>query len=129
DHEAGLGEQRRDVARRHRAVELAAFRRLAHHHEALAVELGRYFFRLAPLSKVARLEVGLHRLEARAVLLGGAERLAFGEQEIAGVTVLDTDDVTHLAEPADALQQDHFHFSTPYEDRVEFARLRAIRPR
>ena len=101
--------QRGDVARRHRAVELAAFGRLPQHGEALAVELLGDLFGLALLLEVARLELDLHGLEARAVFLGGAQRLALRQQEIARKAVLDAHDFAHLAELGDAFEQDHFH--------------------
>jgi hypothetical protein len=45
-----------------------------------------------------------------AVVLGGAQRLLLRQQEVARVTVLDVDDVAHLAEAADALKQNNLHF-------------------
>ena len=46
----------------------------------------------------------------RAVVLGGAQRLALRQQEIAREPVLDADDFTHLAELGDAFEQNDFHF-------------------
>ena len=98
-----------EIARRDRPVELAAFGRLAEHREALAVELLADLLRFALLLEVARLELDLHVLEARAVLLGGTQRLALGQEKIARKAVLDAHDVAHLAELGDAFEQDHFH--------------------
>jgi hypothetical protein len=41
--------------------------------------------------------------------LGGAQRLLFGQQEVAGKAVLDPDFVTHLAQLFDSFEQDHLH--------------------
>ena len=65
--------------------------------------------RLALERKRARLQFALHRLESRAIGVGGAQRLAARQQEIAGKTVLDANNVAHLAQSGDALQEDHFH--------------------
>src|SRR5262249_54061790 len=110
-HEALFGCKRSDVARRYRAVELSTFGRLAQHCEALAVELLRDLFGLAPELEIARLELDLHRLEARAVFLGGAQRLAAGQEVVAREAVLDAYDLTHLAELGHPFEQDHFHGS------------------
>src|SRR5262249_21356016 len=109
DRKTLVGHQRGDVAWRHRAVKLAAFGRLAQYREVLAVELLGDLLGLALELEVARLELDLHGLEARLVLLGGAQRLATGEEEIAGKAVLDAHDLAHLAELADTFEQDHFH--------------------
>ena len=60
--------------------------------------------------EIARLELRSFVFEALAVGLGGAQRLALGQQEVACEAVLDGDHVAHLAEPADALEKDHLHF-------------------
>ena len=98
---------------RDRAVELAAFRRLAQHREVLAVELLADLLGFAALFEIARLEVDLHRFEARAVVLGGAQRLALRQQKVARKAVFDAHDVAHLAEPADTFKQNDFHGSSP----------------
>ena len=59
--------------------------------------------------EVARFQLHLHAFELGAVILGGAQRLALREQEIARETVLDADDFAHLTELGDAFEQDHFH--------------------
>ena len=48
-------------------------------------------------------------LRTSAVVLGGAQRLLLRQQEVAGVAVLDVDDVAHLAEAADALEENDLH--------------------
>ena len=60
-------------------------------------------------SRLLRLELRLHALELGAVVLGGAQRLALRQQEIARKAVLDAHDFAHLAELGDAFEQDHFH--------------------
>ena len=55
---------------------------------------------------VARFEVGALGLELLLVRLGGAQGLAARQQEVAGVAVLDAHRVAHVAELADALQQE-----------------------
>ena len=58
---------------------------------------------------VARLEIGALRLELLLVRFGRAQRLAARQQEVAGVAVLDVDRVAHVAELADALEQNDIH--------------------
>src|SRR5262249_17344184 len=48
-------------------------------------------------------------LEALAIGLRGAERLALREKIVAGEAVLDVDDVAHLSEAPDALKKDDLH--------------------
>src|SRR5690606_10217722 len=98
-----------DIARRNRAIELARVAGLANRRELLAVELlgDRLGFLLE--LEVARLELNAPLLELLHVLLGGAQRLVLGQEVIAGIAVLHVDDVTHLAETADTLQQDNLH--------------------
>ena len=58
---------------------------------------------------VARFEIGALGLELLLVRLGRAQGLAARQQEVAGVAVLDADRVAHVAELADALQQNDVH--------------------
>ena len=44
-----------------------------------------------------------------AIGFGGAERLALRQEKVAGEAVLDGDDVAHLAEAPNALEQDDLH--------------------
>ena len=98
-----------DVAGGDRAVEGAAVGGGANHHEGLAVELLRDLLGLAAGLEVAHLELGAVGLEALEVALGGAQRLALGQEEVAGVAVLDGDDLAHLAELGDALEEYDLH--------------------
>ena len=107
--EALCAHQFGEIARRHRAVELAAFGGLPQHSKTLAVELPGDLLGLAFLFQIARFQFDLHGVEARLVLLGGAQRLAFGQEVIARKPVLDAHDFAHLSELGDALEQDHFH--------------------
>ncbi len=59
--------------------------------------------------EIVGLELGALALEHLAVVFGGAQRFLLRQQEVAGVAVLDGDDVAHLAELADALKQDDLH--------------------
>src|SRR5262249_59079332 len=94
---------------RYRAVKLAALGGLAQHREALTVELLSNLFRFSFLLEVARFELDFHLLEARAVVLGGAQCFALGQEIVAREAVLDAYDVAHLATLGDARKQDHFH--------------------
>ena len=114
DAEAAGGDDLGDVARGHRAVELAGVAGLPDGEEGLAVELGRHGLGFLLQLEVARLELGAVLLEARQVLLGGAQRLLLRQQEIARIAVLDVDDVAHLAEAADALEKDDLHECAPF---------------
>ena len=109
DRESPLREQHREIARRYRAIELTGFRGLAQHREGAAVELPRDLFRLASQLEVARLELRFHGFEFGFVLLRGAQRFAFWQQEIAGIAVLDAHDVADLTELGHAFEQNHFH--------------------
>ena len=53
-------------------------------------------------------------LELRLVLLGGAQRLALRQQEVAGVAVAYADGLTHGAELGDALEENDVHGSVPF---------------
>ena len=68
DGEAARGHQLGDVARGHRAVELAGIAGLADGEEALAGELGRDRLGLLLQLEIARLELGAILLEALEVL-------------------------------------------------------------
>ena len=103
-----------DVAGGDRAVERAAVGGGADHHEGLAVELRRDLLGLLLGLEVARLELGALGLEALEVGFGGAQRLALRQEEVAGVAVLDVDDVAHLAELGDAFEQNDLHVLPPY---------------
>ena len=70
-------------------------------------------FRLRLQLEIAGLELRALALEALAIGLGGAERLALRQEEIAGEAVLDGHHVAHLAEAADALKKDHLHVLAP----------------
>ena len=98
-----------DVAGRDRAVERAAVGGGANHHEGLAVELLRDRLGLLLQLEVAHLELGAVGLEALHVGFGGAQRLALRQEEVAGVAVLDGDDLAHLAELGDALEEYDLH--------------------
>ena len=59
--------------------------------------------------EVARLELDALCLETLLVGLGGAQRLAVRQEEIAGIAVLDFDGLAHLAELRHAFEQNDFH--------------------
>src|SRR5690606_23381842 len=77
--------------------------------KALALQLGRDGVGLLLEFEIARLKLHAVALELGHIVLGCAERLAFRQQEIASIAVTDLDDVAHLAEPADAFEQDDLH--------------------
>ncbi len=107
--DAGFRDHHCDIARRDRAEKLAGFRRLAQHHEGLAVDLSGNLLGFAAVLGIARLELLAHLLKARLVFLGRAQGLALGEQEIAGKAVFDAHGLAHLAELGDAFEQNDFH--------------------
>ena len=114
DGEAALGDRRGDVASGNRAVELTALARLTDDDEALAVELGRNAMRIRFQLEIPCLELRPVALEALAIGLGGAERLALRQQKIAGEAVLDGDHVAHLSEAPNALEQNDLHVRHSY---------------
>src|SRR5262245_43818257 len=117
DAEATGGDDLDDVARRHRAVELTGVAGLTNGSEALALELGGHCLRLLLQFEVARFQLGAVRFEALEVLLCGAQRLLLRQQEVAGIAVLDVDDIAHLPEAADALQKYDLHGGAPFSYR------------
>src|SRR3712207_6354868 len=71
--------------------------------------------RLLAALQVLRLELGALLLEARQVLLAGADRLALRQEEVAGVAGADPHHLAHLPELVHALHQDEFdHRSGPF---------------
>ncbi len=110
DGEAAGGDGLGDVARRHRAIELAGVAGRADGDEDLAFELLGDGLGLFLELEVVGFELRALGLEVGAVVLGRAQRLLLRQQEVARVTVLDVDDVAHLAEAADALKQNNLHF-------------------
>src|SRR5665811_2577785 len=114
DGEAAFADRRGDVAGRDRAVELAVVARLADDDEVFSVELPGDALGVGLALKVVRLKLSALALEAFAVGVGGAKCLAAREEKVAGVAVLDRDDVTHLANAANALQQNDLHDRCSY---------------
>src|SRR4029078_170086 len=82
---------------------------MADYDEGLAVDLGGELAGFALRLEVLLLEIGAHRFEARLVFAGRAQRLAAREEEIAGKAVFHTDCLAHLADLADAVEQNDFH--------------------
>src|SRR5271166_2482947 len=109
DGEARGGQRLRDVARRHRPIELSGLAGLANDDHRRPVYLGGNLVGAALELVVARFEFGALGLEFLLVGLGRAQRLAARQQEVAGVAVLDADGVAHGTELADALQQYDVH--------------------
>src|SRR5262245_496648 len=102
-------EQACDVARRNRAEQLPALACLTEDDVGLAVELAGKRAGLAFKLKALGLQFGLHVLEASFVVRSCTKRFAARQQEIASEAVFDANDIAHLAEFADALEQDYFH--------------------
>ena len=113
DRDAGVGERVRDVAGVDRAVQLAGFAGLAQDHDAAAVDLGGGGGRLLLALQIGGLELDAAPLELGAGCLGRAQRLAVRHQVVAREAVLDGDDVAHLTELLDPLEQDHLHAAFP----------------
>ena len=65
--------------------------------------------------EIARLELRALLFEALTIGLGGAQRLALGQEKVAGKAVLDGDHIAHLAETADALKKNDLHFDAPVQ--------------
>ena len=59
------------------------------------------------------LELGAAGFEVLLGLFGGATGAARGDQEVAGVTVLDLDDFAEVAEVHDLVEQNHLHGRSP----------------
>ena len=102
-----------DIAGRDRAEQLAGFARLADDDEGLAVDLGRDLAGFALALEALLLQLRLHAFVFGLAFGIGAQRLAAGQQKVAGIAVLDADNVAHLAEFADAFEQNDFHGSSP----------------
>jgi hypothetical protein len=64
--------------------------------------------------QVPRFELRPLALEALAIGLGGAQRLALRQQKVAGKAVLNGDHLAHLSETADALEQNDLHVRHSY---------------
>jgi hypothetical protein len=111
DGETAIGDRGGDVARRDRAVKLAAVACLADQDKGLAVQLVRDLLGLALELEVMGLELGLLSLEIFAVGLGGAQGLPLWQQEVAGEAVLHLHLVAHLAELLDPFEQNDLHGS------------------
>ena len=77
------------------------------------VELGRDLVCAALELVIARLEIGALALEFLLVGLGRAQSLAARQQEVAGVAVLHAHRIAHMAELADAFQQNDVHGLSP----------------
>src|SRR4029077_8373576 len=102
-----------NVARRDRAVELAALAGLADEHDGLSVELLGDRLGLLLQLEIAGLDVGALRLEAIAIGVGRGERPLARQKEIAGEPVLDADHIADLAELGDTFEQNDFHVVSP----------------
>ena len=77
---------------------------------------------LGPIAgSLEREALGAPALELLQRHLGGAAGLALRNQEIAGVTVLDLDDIAELAEIGQLLEQDHLHLQAPESASVAIA--------
>ena len=109
--EAALGDAIGDIARRNRAVKLARIARLTDRHERFAGELFANGFGFLFELKVVSFEVNALGFKFLAVFLGRTQCLVLRQQEVACVPVFHGDDVAHLSEAADALQEDDLHGS------------------
>src|SRR6185437_15018903 len=112
DLAAGDGEARcrhrvREIARRDRAVELAALARLTDQHDLEAVELLRDLLGFALARQVLRFELRALLLEIGKVLFRRAQRLFLRQEEVARIARAHLHDLTHLAEILDPLEEDH----------------------
>ena len=114
-----------DVARRDRAVELAGVAGGADQDEALAFDLGGNGFGFFLVLQVGGFELGAAAVEHLLVFFGGAQGLFLRQQEVAGVPVLDVDDVAHLAEAADTLEKNNLHVTCSL--RFWFVRFALVR--
>src|SRR6185437_6762695 len=117
DREARRGHGVGDVARRDRAVELAAFAGLPDDDDVDAFELTRNLFGLSLLREVLRLELGALLFEESEIVLGRAQRLFLRQQKISCKTRAYFHHLAHLAKIFDALQQDEFDHGRPLLDR------------
>ena len=111
--EAAFGDRGRDVAGVDRTVEDAGLAGLAQHDEGLAVELGGDGGGFGLALQVARFELGALGLELGDVGLGGAQRLAARQKEVAGEARLHLHHVADLAELFDAFEKNDLHGPFP----------------
>ena len=88
---------------------LPDFARLTDDHDGQAADPLGDPLRLLAALEVLRLELGALLLEARQVVLAGAQRLLLRQQEVAGEAGLHLHHVAHLSELFDTLEQDQFH--------------------
>jgi len=77
------------------------------------VELASLFLRGRENLVLLLLELGATLLKLGDARIGGAPRLAGRDQEVAGVAVLDFDDVAELAQVSHLLQENDLHGSCP----------------
>src|SRR5688572_19084880 len=113
DGEAVGAQRLGDVARGHRAVELAGLAGLPDDDDRLAVEAGGNAGGGLAALLIALFDRGAFLLELGAVGFGGAQGLLLRQQIIAGEPVLDGDLVADMAQTADALEQNDFHLGSP----------------
>ncbi len=82
---------------------------MADQDDLLALDIGRQLFGFAALVGIVRFDLCAVGLEDLLVGLVGAQRLLVGQQEVAGVTVLDGNDIADAAELFDAFEQNDIH--------------------
>ena len=98
-----------DVAGGDRTVKLAGFARLADDDQLHAVQLRRRASAALLRSLgVLRFKLGALLFKQFEIGFGRAQRLLVRQQEIAGKTGADLDDLAHLAQALDAFQKNDF---------------------
>src|SRR6266478_7568369 len=109
DREACLSDGVGDVARRNGTVELPAFAGLPDDHDSQPLELAADLRRFALALQVIRFELGALTLEIRQVFLCCAQRFLLWQQIIAGKAGPYLDELAHLAQLFNTLEQDQFN--------------------
>ena len=98
-----------DIARRNRAIKLAAVACLAEHDEPQALELLCYSFSFLLAVQVRGLKLSALLIEARHIIFCGAKSLALRRRKLRAITVAYFYDVAHLAEAANSFQENNLH--------------------
>ena len=98
-----------DIACCDGTVELACFRSLADDGDLETVNLLGDLFSFALFLQVLSFQNFLLGVKENDVFFGGAKSLLAGQQEVAGITWLDVDNVTHLAKAFHAFEQYNLH--------------------